>query len=128
MPLIQANPELCLQLRGLADRLLAELDSQSLSGQVRTLLYEQPRWGKERIAEKLCMSGRHLVRKLAEEGASFKLLRATLLQEMAEKHLRANLSTADVAQELGFSDESAFTKAFKRWAGVTPAQYREQQL
>ncbi|MGB1464812.1 MAG: helix-turn-helix transcriptional regulator [Alcanivorax nanhaiticus] len=72
------------------------------------------------------MSGRHLVRKLGEEGSSFKLLRDGLLQGMAEKQLQKGARLGDIAEALGFSDESAFSKAFKRWTGMTPAQFREK--
>lgn len=124
IPLIHANPALCQHLRGLADQLLERLDSRSLSARVGALVRENPRWGKERIAERLAMSGRHLVRKLADEGTGFKLLRDAQLQTLAEQALERGARLADIAEELGFSDESAFAKAFKRWTGQTPAQYR----
>lgn len=124
LPLIHANPALCQHLRDLGDQLLARLGSHSLGAQVRALVREQPRWGKERIAEKLGMSGRHLVRKLADEDTSFKLLRNALLRERAEQALTEGRRLADIADDLGFSDESAFAKAFKRWTGLTPARYR----
>ena len=44
---------------------------------------------------------------------------------MAEQLLRKQPRLADVADALGFSDESAFTKAFRRWSGVTPGQFRQ---
>ena len=125
LPLIHANPALCRHLRGLADELLARLDSQSLGARVSTLIRDHPRWGKERIAEQLGMSGRHLIRKLADEGTSFKLLRDTLLQDLAEQALADGVRTGRIAEDLGFSDESAFAKAFKRWTGRTPARFRE---
>ena len=125
LPLIHANPALCRHLRGLADELLARLDSQSLGARVSTLIRDHPRWGKERIAEQLGMSGRHLIRKLADEGTSFKLLRDTLLQDLAEQALADGVRTGRIAEDLGFSDESAFAKAFKRWTGSTPARFRE---
>lgn len=124
VPLIHANPALCRHLRGLADQLLERLDSRSLGARVGALVRDNPRWGKERIAEQLGMSGRHLVRKLAEERTSFKLLRDTLMQDLAERSLDRGKRLAEIAEELGFSDESAFAKAFKRWTGQTPAQYR----
>ncbi|MBD3650381.1 MAG: helix-turn-helix transcriptional regulator, partial [Alcanivorax sp.] len=125
LPLIHANPALCRHLRGLADELLARLDSQSLGARVSTLIRDHPRWGKERIAAQLGMSGRHLIRKLADEGTSFKLLRDTLLQDLAEQALADGVRTGRIAEDLGFSDESAFAKAFKRWTGSTPARFRE---
>ncbi|EKF73726.1 AraC family transcriptional regulator [Alcanivorax hongdengensis A-11-3] len=124
LPLIHANPALCQHLRTLADQVLEQLGSQSLSAQVRDLLRQHPHWGKEKTGEKLNMSGRHLVRKLSEEGTSFKLLRDALLQNMAEQALGRGERPGEVAEQLGFSDESAFSKAFKRWTGKTPAQFR----
>lgn len=125
LPLIQANALMCAHLRGLADSLLERLGTQSLSARVQQLLRSQPRWGKERIAEQLDLSGRHLNRKLAEEGSSYRLLREQVLYRMAEQQLRESARLADVAERLGFSDESAFAKAFRRWSGVTPGQFRQ---
>lgn len=126
LPLIYANPALCQHLRTLADQVLDSLGEQSLSAQVTNLLRQHPHWGKEKVADTLAMSGRHLVRKLGEEGSSFKLLRDGLLQGMAEKQLQKGARLGDIAEALGFSDESAFSKAFKRWTGMTPAQFREK--
>ncbi|MDG9927483.1 MULTISPECIES: AraC family transcriptional regulator [unclassified Pseudomonas] len=125
MPLIQANALMREHLRGLADSLLERLGNQSLAARVQQLLRQQPRWGKERIAEQLELSGRHLNRKLADEGTSFKLLRDQVLHQMAEQRLRESPRVAEVAEGLGFSDESAFAKAFRRWSGITPGQFRQ---
>ena len=124
-PLIQANADLRDHLKTLADQALDALAPSGTAGQVRALLWEAPNRGKEQVAEALGIGGRHLVRRLQEEGTSFKLLRATMLQQMAEEQLANGETVAQVAERLGFSDESAFAKAFKRWAGVTPARYRD---
>ena len=124
LPQIQANAALRDHLRQLADHTLSEMGQQSLSAEVQRLVRAHPRWGKERIAEQLDLSGRHMNRKLAEEGLSFKSLRESVLQQMACQALRADQRVADIAEQLGFSDENAFVRAFRRWLGVTPARFK----
>ena len=121
--LIQAGAALHLQLRQLADEMLASLQQDSVSSRVQQLIRKQPRWGKERIAEQLGMSGRHLNRKLASEAISFKGLREALLFELAAQALRRGQASAQVGEQLGFSDENAFSRAFRRWSGQTPVQF-----
>jgi len=126
VPLIQANALMREHLRALADAQLERLGAQSLAARVQQLLRQNPpRWGKEKVAEQLELSGRHLNRKLADEGTSFKLLREQVLHAMAEQLLRESSRLGDVAERLGFSDESAFAKAFRRWSGMTPGQFRQ---
>lgn len=125
LPQIQANSALRDHLRQLADQTLASLGQHSLAAEVQAQVRSQPRWGKERIAEQLGLSGRHLNRKLAEEGLSFKILRESVLQEMACQALQqGRLGVAQIAEQLGFSDENAFVRAFRRWQGETPARYK----
>lgn len=127
VPLIQANALMREHLRALADAQLERLGAQSLAARVQQLLRQNPRWGKEKVAEQLELSGRHLNRKLADEGTSFKLLREQVLHGMAEQLLRESSRLGEVAERLGFSDESAFAKAFRRWSGMTPGQFRQGQ-
>ncbi|HDZ58289.1 MAG TPA: AraC family transcriptional regulator [Pseudomonas xinjiangensis] len=124
LPQIQANSLLRDHLRQLADKTLASLGQHSLSARLQQLVRAHPSWGKERIAEQLKLSGRHLNRKLAEEGLSFKTLRESVLQQTACQALRGDQRIGEIAIMLGFSDESAFVRAFRRWQGVTPAHYR----
>lgn len=124
LPLIQANSPLRDHLRMLADQALRQLDEESLATRVAELVRAQPRAGKERIAELLAISGRHLNRRLAEEGVSFKQLRDRELLYLAEMALRRDEKIAAIAETLGFSDESAFAKAFRRWTGMSPSQFR----
>ena len=127
LPQIQANSALRDHLRQLADQMLAEVGRQSLCAEVEQLIRTHPRWGKERIAAQLQISGRHLHRRLAEDGLSFKTLRDSVLQTMACQMLESDQRLAQIAEQLGFSDENAFTRAFRRWQGVTPARYRERE-
>ncbi|SDU32522.1 AraC family transcriptional regulator [Halopseudomonas salegens] len=124
LPQIQANAALRDHLRQLADFTLAEMGQHSVSAEVQRLVRGNPRWGKERVAEQLNLSGRHLNRKLAEEGLSFKSLRESVLQQMACQALRGPQRISEIAEQLGFSDENAFVRAFRRWQGVTPSRFR----
>lgn len=121
--LMQAGKSMHTHLRRLADEMLHSLAHGSVSAQVRQLIRENPRWGKERIGDHLGMSGRNLNRKLAAEAISFKGLREALVYDMAAQALRSGQGVAAVSDKMGFSDETAFSRAFRRWSGQTPAQF-----
>ena len=99
-----------------------------LASRVRAILMDTPTLGKERVGEHLAMSGRHLTRMLSEEGFSFRQLREQVLQTRAEAMLKRSEKVTVIAETLGFADDSAFTKAFRRWSGMTPTQFRESTL
>lgn len=127
LPLIQSNAAATRHLRLLADQMLAGLDSQTLTRKVQLLLQEQPAATKDEIAEQLHMSGRHLNRLLAEDGSSFKLLQDAVRRHLAEAELRQpERRISEIALRLGFSDESAFAKAFRRWTAKSPTQFRDE--
>lgn len=80
----------------------------------------------EDIARRLAMSQRTLHRRLSEKGLSFKTQVDLTRRELAEKMLeQSSYSLSEVAFLTGFSEQSAFNRAFKRWTGETPAAYRE---
>lgn len=80
------------------------------------------------IARALGMSGRTLHRRLAEYEVSFQTLTEETRRELAEGLLRADQHTlAEIAFLTGFSEQSSFTRAFKRWVGHTPTSYRKAQ-
>jgi AraC-like DNA-binding protein len=80
------------------------------------------------LAEQLGLSPRTLQRRLAEQGSSLRKLIDELRHELALRHLAAGLSIAEVSFLLGFSEPSAFHRAFKRWTDRTPAQWRGERL
>jgi AraC-like DNA-binding protein len=81
------------------------------------------------IADDMCMSNRTLQRKLKDEGISFSDLLQDSRMQLAKKYLRLHhRSVVEVCYLLGFSEPSAFSKAFKRWTGQTPAEYRNEAL
>lgn len=78
------------------------------------------------LAQRLHMSPRSLQRRLQQEGTSLKELTASLRAELATRHLdERHESIGEIAFLLGFSEPSTFHRAFKRWTGMTPAQYRQ---
>lgn len=79
------------------------------------------------IAERLRMSERWLQRRLADEGQTFDALLDELRRELASRYLAdKKLAIAEVAFLLGYSEPSAFHRAFKRWTGKTPSQARQR--
>ena len=79
----------------------------------------------ETVARRLGMSVRSLHRRLKAGGQSFQTLTQDTRRELAEGLLRdERYSLAEIAFLTGFSEQSAFSRAFKRWAGTTPATYR----
>jgi len=77
------------------------------------------------IAASLGMGARTLQRRLADRRQSFQSLVDQARRELAQKLLRdTDYSLAEIAFLTGFSEQSAFTRAFKRWSGQTPRSYR----
>lgn len=96
---------------------------------VRQLISAEPgRFPKlEEVAEKCFMSSRTFKRRLADLGTSYQELVDTERQKKAMEYLRHTSKTVDeIALLLGYNDPSNFGRAFKRWLGTTPTQYRNQ--
>jgi AraC-like DNA-binding protein len=76
------------------------------------------------IAAKLRMSPRTLQRKLRAEALSFQELVEEVRRQRALAYVEAKLATAEVAYLLGYSEPSAFHRAFRRWTGTSPERFR----
>jgi AraC-like DNA-binding protein len=80
--------------------------------------------GIEAVAAELKMSARSLRRRLQDEGTNYRRTLDELRSALAKQQLRdEGRSVEEVAYALGFSDASAFHKAFRRWTGSSPAEY-----
>ncbi len=80
------------------------------------------------VAKHLQMTPRTLQRRLADEGQSFKSLLDDFRYQLALQLLDAgDLTIQEIAHQLGFSETSAFHRAFRRWTGSTPVQFRGRQ-
>jgi AraC-like DNA-binding protein len=79
----------------------------------------------ESVASRLAMTPRTLQRRLRDEGTTFRRMLDDYRRELASRYLTNALLTVDeVAYLLGFSESSAFHKAFKRWTSKAPAEFR----
>jgi AraC-like DNA-binding protein len=101
------------------DRRVRDRVSTALSGGVPAL---------SDVARELGVSGRTLQRRLAAEGSSFQSLVDEARRRLAERLLRqdADVALTEVTFMTGFSDQSAFTRAFRRWTGRTPGAFRDE--
>jgi AraC-like DNA-binding protein len=84
---------------------------------------------RQAVADDLGISPRTLNRKLAQAGASFLEL-ADYTRFMASRVLikDTDMPLGEIAQVLGYADPSSFCRAFKRWSGVSPAEWRTTTL
>ena len=86
------------------------------------------RGGAEQVAGLLSMHSRTLSRRRRASGTSFQSLADECRFEIARQLLGlSNMSVARIAAALDYADASAFTRAFRRWSGATPGQFRALQ-
>ena len=128
MPLPTANESLAqLHDRFAGDYLARFSESRvtHLTRQVLCRLLPQGEPRREVVAQALHLSQRTLQRRLQEEGSSFQQLLDDTRRELAQQYLaQPALSLLEVAYLLGFADPSNFFRAFRRWFGLTPGEYR----
>ena len=123
-----ANPRLARINDRVVTQYLAQFDKGSMTMRVRAKLIDLLSAGnvtQQEVADSLHMSLRTLQRKLSEENTSYKDLLDETRRELANQYLRqATLSVSEVTYLLGFSEPSNFSRAFKRWTGRTPSEFR----
>lgn len=114
-----------------ASRLSETLSPEdSISRRVRQVLASELQGGNpmlENVAAQLGLHPKALMRRLKQEGTSHSALLDAIRREHAERYLGTpSLNVAEAAFLLGFSDASAFNKAFRRWFGVAPLEFRRR--
>jgi AraC-like DNA-binding protein len=131
VPVVDADARLLEVLRRYADDLLAR------RAQKDDLVARAGRWvlenlhtgqvGATQMAHGLGMSTRTLARRLAEHDLTAARLVGELRQQLADRYLAERaFPLARITYLLGYSDLSAFTRAFRRWSGHTPSEWRAE--
>jgi AraC-like DNA-binding protein len=110
-------------------RLAADTVPEDFRGQVLSLIRSGFASGEaniDHVAARLGLSRTGLYRRLALEGADFSELTQSIRRELAESYAaQPGIAFTDLALLLGYSELSAFSRAFTRWTGLSPARYRQ---
>lgn len=128
-PLLNADSGLCDLLERYAESLLLKLpQSENFITQLQHLIAEDLR-GREpkldAISAHMGYAPRTLQRKLQQSGTSFQKVLDDIRRALAFQYLKeTSLTTSEIAFLLGFSENSAFHRAFRRWTTMTPGEYR----
>lgn len=129
MPLPRRDPDLTRHFDGELQR----DEHRSTSAAARRAIEQAIRFGgstaEDHVARALGMGMRTLRRRLAEEGTSLRIVLDGVRLEIATERLgRPHASLAELALELGFSDQTALSRAFRRWTRCSPAEFRRSVL
>jgi AraC-like DNA-binding protein len=126
-PVLSGNAELAAEADKLSARYIGQLATDSTAARVRSLLLKampSGEFGRDAIARSLNQSPSTLQRRLRDEGSSYQELLDATRHELALDYLQQGRhSLVDVAFLLGFTDQSNFTRAFRRWTGKTPREF-----
>jgi len=116
----------------IAANYVAKLDRANITALVRAEIIKKLPIGdctRRKVAEELCMSQATLQLKLAQRDTTFQDLLSETRRELALGYIgQRSLSVTEIAFLLGFTDTSNFTRAFKRWTGISPTVYRATLL
>jgi AraC-like DNA-binding protein len=129
IPTIESDSNLLAFLQPIADSLVSKLETRhQFAHRVQSTLLrlmQRGQYDMDSVATQLAISPRTLQRKLESEGTSFGAILDDSRQRAALEYLsRPEMSISETAFMLGFSEPSTFYRAFRRWTGKTPAQYR----
>jgi AraC-like DNA-binding protein len=129
LPVVQNSQSLREFLQQAPANLLVKYrDKASVTERIRRLLRSHLRGDMpslEEVGRVLGMTPQTLRRRLQEEGQGFQALKDNLRRDAAIEYLaRPDMTLLDIADQLGFSEASTFHRAFKKWTGVAPGEYR----
>ena len=104
---------------------------KTMTDMVRNVMHAQLVFGdlsEKSVAHRLSMGTRTLQRALMAEGVSYRELRNQMIQSRARALLsESTLGIDQIAESLGYSEPNSFRRAFRKWTGVSPGRFREEQ-
>jgi AraC-like DNA-binding protein len=128
-PLTGSIPDAVNAADRIAEACIDSLDEGAIAHEVREMLLQLLPSGhvdQDTIAEKLYRSRSTLQRQLVAEGTSYRDILDSTRKNLAEIYLKNGEHTqAQIAFMVGFSDQSNFSRAFKRWTGVSPGEFQK---
>ena len=128
LPVVRSEQELIEYLKHSPADLMARRDyGTTLAEQVRRILETGLRgdWPTfDDVATRLSISPQHIRRRLRDEGTSMGQIKEELLRDAAISGLARGTPVDQLSAKLGFSEPSAFRRAFKRWTGSSPGAYQ----
>ncbi len=131
-PILMANPGLLAYFEKYAQDFLAEMERKDEYTRAVTKIIlsrlDDESLSIQKVAKAMSVSVRTLQNRLEGEGVVFSELLKDIRERLARKYLNENYSVEQITYLLGFSEPSVFRKAFKKWSGVTPREYRESSL
>jgi AraC-like DNA-binding protein len=131
LPMVQ-NPQSLREFlaHAPANLLVKYRDKTSVTERIRRFLRSRLRDempSLDEVGRVLAMTPQTLSRRLREEGQGFQALKDNLRRDAAIEYLaRPDMTLLDIADQLGFSEASTFHRAFKKWTGVAPGEYRQR--
>ncbi len=129
-PVPAGNEELARETDRIADRYLATLDPARLQDRVREILLTLLPSGEadqRAVADCLHRSVSTLQRQLKSEGVTYQKVLDDTRRVMAQRLVREQYySLGQIAYLLGFSDQASFSRAFRRWTGMSPSRFRRE--
>jgi AraC-like DNA-binding protein len=108
-----------------------DIASEDIVRKIRKVLAESATpqsMSLEDVADAFDVSARTLQRRMRATGETLRRIRDDVQKEKVRKFIRDGNSFDEIADDLGYSELSAFYRAFKRWFGVTPADFRESLI
>lgn len=128
-PLSASNCELALAHDRVLSEFVGKLQRDDIVSRTKSAISDYLQSGNftsEVVAGALHMSTRSLQRKLTAEDTTFRKLVEAVRQELVESYLAdGSFTLLEISYLLGFSDQPAFSRAFERWTGLTPKEFRD---